>query len=184
MITIIGISGKKLSGKDTLCKALLDNADVKGIRIGFADALKEEVARACGVSVNHIEQNKDRFRVMLQWWGTDFKRHYNGPTYWVNQALIKVDHALAKGNQLIVIPDVRFLSEAKPLCELGAHLIRIARPTHSSDTHTSETELDNFKHFNHIVLNRGTILDLEEEARHILQQINVPLKNLSTATIQ
>lgn len=183
MITIIGISGKKLSGKDTLCKALLDNADVKGLRIGFADALKEEVSRACNVSKSHIEQHKSRFRPILQWWGTDYRRHYNGPEYWVDQALIKIDTACNDGYELIIIPDVRFLSEAKPLYDLGAHLIRVARPNTTEDNHPSETELDNYKHFHYTVLNRGTIMDLEKEARTILKQVNIPLKEFSTTTI-
>ena len=177
MITVIGISGKKTTGKDTLCQLMLKNAAVKGCRVGFADALKEEVAKAVGKTPQFIEANKAQFRGILQWWGTDYRRYYEGENYWVNQALIKIDQKVRQGFQLIIIPDVRFLSEAESLRELGAHLIRVSRPIISDDTHSSETELDSYDKFNHIVLNSGSLSLLEEEARLLLSSCNIPLKS-------
>lgn len=176
MITVIGISGKKLTGKDTLCEALLNQANVQGTRIGFADALKEEVAKACEVTMPFINANKQQFRPILQWWGTDFRRHYKGDLYWVEQAFLKINAAIKQGKQLIIIPDVRFISEAEPLRSLGAHLIRMARPIEFDDNHPSETELDSYKHFHQIVLNNGTIGDLNKQAHALLTKLNIPIK--------
>ena len=183
MITVFGISGKKTVGKDTLAKLMIDNADVVGCRVGFADALKEEVAKAVGKTPQFIEANKTQFRGILQWWGTDFRRHYEGGRYWVDKVIVKIDEKIRQGYKLIIIPDVRFLSEADSLRELGAHLVRVARPIVSSDSHSSETELDNYEQWNHIVLNSGSLMHLEEEARKILKSSNIPVKQLSQTTI-
>lgn len=176
MITIIGISGKKQAGKDTLCDLLIKAADAKGTRIAFADALKEEVARACGVTVEFINANKEMFRPILQWWGTDFRRKLKGETYWVDKAIVKISQAIKSGKDLIIIPDVRFRSEALTLLDLGAHVIRVSRPEQAGDTHASETELDNFESFHHIILNTGTIEDLKPEVQAILKFCRVKQK--------
>jgi hypothetical protein len=176
MITIIGISGKKQAGKDTLCELLLNAADAKGTRIAFADALKEEVAKACGVTVEFINENKEMFRPILQWWGTDFRRKLNGENYWVEKAIVKIHQAVKSGKDLIIIPDVRFRSEALTLLDLGAHVIRVSRPEQTGDTHASETELDNFESFHHIILNTGTIEDLKPEVQSILKLCRVKQK--------
>jgi hypothetical protein len=176
MTYIIGISGKKQAGKDELCKALLKHAAVRGIRIAFADAVKEEVAKACGVTTIFVNTNKERFRPILQWWGTDFRRYYAGDNYWVEKAFEKITNAALLGHKLIIIPDVRFLSEAQPLTEGGAFMVRISRPIQADDTHISETELDSYQDFDEIVLNNGTIADLETEAINILRKLNIPIQ--------
>lgn len=176
MTHIIGISGKKQAGKDELCKALLKHAAVRGIRIAFADAVKEEVAKACGVTVTFVNTNKERFRPILQWWGTDFRRYYAGDNYWVEKAFEKITNAAMLGHKLIVIPDVRFISEADPLLNGGAYLVRVSRPLQVEDTHISEIELDAYPDFHSVVLNRGTISDLEVEAINILKKLNLPIQ--------
>ena len=77
---IIGISGKKRSGKDTVYQLIRKDIAYRGnvfiARAAFGDDIKEEVAKATGKSLAHIEENKERFRPILQWWGADFRRHY------------------------------------------------------------------------------------------------------------
>lgn len=174
--TIIGISGKKLSGKDTLCELIQKHADVKSCRVAFADAVKEEVAKACNVTVCKVNTNKERFRPILQWWGTDFRRYYHGDNYWIIKAFLTITEHVRQGAELVIIPDVRFLSEVEALREAKAHLIRISRPITSTDTHASETELDSYTDFDEIVLNKGLIFDLENEAKDILRKLKLPIK--------
>src|SRR6185369_9164711 len=112
MLTVIGISGKKQSGKDTLAKHIANLSTLPVTRLAFADALKEEVAKACGVAVQFVELNKEDFRPMLQWWGTDFRRKFNGDNYWVNKLLLKLNEYGNDKPEIVVIPDVRFQSEA------------------------------------------------------------------------
>lgn len=168
---LIGISGKKLAGKDALCSALSRQYGAKCKRIAFADALKHEVSIACNVSLGFIETHKAQFRPVLQWWGTDFKRYFHGDNYWVQQTLAQLVEEYRNGLELAVIPDVRFKSEAAVIKELGGMLIRIARPTQMIDNHISETDLDDYKGFDHIVINNGTLDDLDHEAVVILQKL-------------
>lgn len=172
MSILIGISGKKMSGKDALCNSIRKvTVKFSTQRIAFADALKEEVAQACGVSVQFIEDNKSQFRPILQWWGTDFRRKYQGDDYWVKRALGKINEAYDKGVNLVIVPDVRFKSEAETIKSVGGYLVRIARPTQLIDGHISETELDDYKGFDYVVINNGTLDDLDREAGLIYSKI-------------
>lgn len=173
---LIGISGKKLSGKDALCNAIIGQTPVSAVRIAFADALKEEVSLACSVSLSFIDQYKAQFRPMLQWWGTDFRRHFQGDDYWVRKAVSKLVEAADAGVGLVIIPDVRFQSEAAVIKQIGGCLVRIGRPTQLIDDHPSEIDLDNYKGFDHLVINNGTLKDLDHEAVVILKQQHIQTK--------
>lgn len=176
MIKIIGISGKKRSGKDAFCQLLRQNTSIESMRVAFADALKEEVAKATGVTVKFIDDNKAEFRPILQWWGTDFRRRYKGQDYWVRQAFEKILTS-PLSVRMVVIPDVRFRSEADYLRQAGAILVRIKRQeTEVEDNHSSEVDLDNYEYFTEVIFNNGTLINLAVEARLFLKQHNIPLK--------
>lgn len=176
MIKIIGISGKKQAGKDTLCSAIREHYKGQSERIAFADALKEEVAKATGVTLDFIEANKPHFRLLLQAWGTDFRRWNNGENYWVAQAFKKMLD-LPYSVNLIVVPDVRFRSEADYIRECGGHIIRVTCfHESSSDGHQSEVELDNYEHFYATFSNAGSINLVHDFARTLLKQLNLQTK--------
>ena len=90
---IIGLYGTKRSGKDTVFKLLKDSS--KGFSINlrreaFADNLKQEVADVLGIGLDKIENDKERFRPMLQWYGADYRRFFSGEYYWVDQMIRKI----------------------------------------------------------------------------------------------
>jgi hypothetical protein len=62
----------------------------------------------------------------------------------------------------IIIHDVRFIKEADEILKRGGILIRLNKEGISSNTHISETELDNYDKFTHVYNNNGTLNDLEE----------------------
>jgi len=168
---IIGITGKKKSGKDEVCKCLFDIYKNKVQRIGFADALKEEVSKGCGVPVEYIELHKDVFRSALQWWGTDFRRNLFRTDYWIIELKKRVKQCPA---ELIVIPDVRFVNEAKALVEeLGATIIKVVRPNASStiDMHQSETEMDEIQ-YDVIINNDKSLKELRSKTVEAIKQLN------------
>lgn len=167
---ILGISGKKESGKSTVAEIIKSiYADVywrskPTYIIAFADSLKIEVADACKVTIEDINQEKKIFRIILQWWGTDFRRNLYGDDYW----LLKFANTIKSlpTNSLVIVPDVRFHNEYEMLRKAKAKLWRVVRHNLSgapNDTHKSETELDDFK-FDEIIYNNGT---LEELKTHI-----------------
>lgn len=162
---IIGISGKKGAGKDAVCNVLLHHFK-NSVRIAFADALKEEVAKACGRTVRFIEENKPNFRLILQGWGTDYRRKLCDENYWINEWLRKVYQTTAT---LVVVPDVRFQNEAAIIKELGGEVWRVFRKgLESDDTHASETDMDKFRYDTEIH-NDQTLLRLEKEVIETLR---------------
>ncbi len=190
---LIGISGKKYSGKDTLCSFLQEEASKQGylsIKRAFADALKEEVAEFLVPAYNkNISSSlygatsldlikafndpgiKENFRLLLQWWGTEFRRKQFSDTYWLDtldswidtlkvktckdkeslhgyntSAFDTIDLNLNNNHPiLVIIPDVRFENEAKFIKDKDGVLIRINRNLDNKDEHTSETQLDEYK---------------------------------------
>ena len=161
---IIGLSGKKRSGKDTVAD-IVCNMYPSTIKYAFASPLKLEVATATGFSLKYIEEHKSNFRLILQGWGTDFRREIYGKDYWIR----KMEEALKlilSTHEHVVIPDVRFLNEYEFVKSLGGVMIRIERAVDYSDTHVSENELDHTT-FDHVIVNDGTERDLVDKIKQL-----------------
>lgn len=179
---IIGISGKKYAGKDTLCNGITATlSDVRITRIGFADALKDEVCAACGVTREYMEKNKALFRPILQWWGTEFRRNVHGENYWIDRLHDRVQEAEKAGCQVVIITDVRFQNEYDYVAQTPRSVLlrvnsnRTAPLTDKPDTlqHTSETALDTAK-FEYVLHNDTTLeqfqLDVARFTNKVLTQ--------------
>jgi hypothetical protein len=143
---IIAFTGYKKSGKDvaaTALKQLLLPAKVQ--QINFADALKQEVAAACGVTVAYIK--------------------LHGNAYWVLKWLEAVNKLPAPPDYLLCT-DVRFINEAAVVRTLGGTIIRIERPGVFADGHASETEQREI-HADFTVHNDKTVEDLKTKLKQI-----------------
>jgi phosphomevalonate kinase len=159
-MNIIGISGKKKSGKDTVATLLAARIGKSAVRYHFADALKQEVALMYGVTVDYLESHKDNFRLILQGHGTDYRRQLYGHDYWIRKMDAAAEQFQRVGKQVLIIPDVRFLNEAEWVRKQGGSVIRINRwYDDTTDKHPSEVELDNYK-FDHVIENNGTLKEL------------------------
>lgn len=163
---LIGITGKKHSGKTTVAGMIdLYRRDV--YIINFADELKREVSTATGVSVQEIDKNKDKFRSLLQWWGTEFRREMCRPDYWVTKWVIKVYEMAEKHPACtIVCADVRFKNEMQAIVNMGGEVWRVKRVT-EYDKHKSETDLDSVV-VETVLENYGTEQQLAEKVRKLL----------------
>lgn len=160
MITIIGISGRKGSGKDAILDCVrVHFPDVQ--RIAFADALKEEVCQKYMVKLEYLEQHKDNFRLILQGHGTDYRRKLFGDDYWIQRWLQRVNQSEAS---LIVCPDVRFVNEVEIVKKLNGHLWRVERPDlPATDNHMSECALDIYGGFDRHIKNDKSLKRLQIE---------------------
>lgn len=141
---LVGLAGKKKSGKDTSFGIIKTIANTSGFtisRVAFADALKAEVAEMCGIGVEEIEKRKDYFRPLLQWWG-QYRRDVN-PDYWIRMADAVIDDS---DSEIVVITDVRYLNELRYIHGWDGVCAMIRRDVSGSlDPHPSETEVDKFK---------------------------------------
>ena len=161
-MNILGLTGYKQSGKDTVCNILrqyLASQCIATERVAFADALKLEASRVVAWPQAKMEQHKEIFRPFLQWWGTDFRRRFYGEDYWIKrwqEAVLPFSNYTG----LIIVPDVRFVNEAKTITDMGGEVFRVSRHL-CNDTHISEIELRDYVF--QIIDNTGTIERLTQE---------------------
>ena len=172
---IIGLSGKKKTGKNTVATLITNTTKKWVFEVSFGQFLKQEVALACGVTVEHINKNKDQFRPILQWWGTDFRRASDND-YWLYRMdemlvqLTKEDKA-----QVVIITDVRFKNEADYIRKLKGSLIRVSRDAGLNDNHISETDLDKYEKWDGIILNTGSMEQLGVEIKDVMNKLKIKL---------
>lgn len=166
---LLGITGKKRAGKDTFADFIIENARGFAVKMAFADALKDEVAAALGISRARIEHEKELFRPILKWYGTEWRRNQFGQSYWLDRLKSKIS---ASSANVIVVPDVRFHNEAGLIHALGGHIVRIVKPddlTH--DPHISENEMNGYPEDFTIVAHTGEKDKLRLEAAWMIDQL-------------
>lgn len=180
---IVGLTGKKRSGKDTFATTLIRDYGFQ--RVAFADALKEAalaldpiVAQACGctgeapirlsevVTAMGWEQAKEvqEVRRTLQRFGVGIRDI--APDFWIDAAVMKMD-----GPGDYVVTDVRFPNEVGAIEDLRGHVVRIERPgLASDDQHASETALDDYD-APYAIVNGGTVDDLAAAAHYLIREL-------------
>lgn len=138
---IIGISGKKQSGKTTVATYLA--RALNGEIASFASVLKDTVLEHFGGSYAGCFVDKTlpwkyglTYRQLLQKLG-HFGRTLS-PTFWVDLAMRGIG-----SNKHYIFDDLRFPEEAKAILERGGQIIRLTGGDHS-DMDTSETALDDY----------------------------------------
>ena len=186
---IIGISGKKQSGKDTISDFLITKYNF--IKYGFADPIKDIAKIIFNFSEEQLYgKEKDvidpywniKPRDFFQKFGTDygqfiFPEHFpeifkdNKRTLWLkvfkNWYLEKIKE---NPSIKIIINDVRFEHEFNMIQSLGGYIFRVKRNSNFIDNHISENELDIKEdyEFNHIFYNNGTKEELYREITEII----------------
>ncbi|MEI6194393.1 MAG: hypothetical protein WCS42_08685 [Verrucomicrobiota bacterium] len=167
---VIGMSGRKQSGKDEVFHALRQTFgwEFGGThtikRIAFAEGVKEELAAACGVTLEELEARKAGFRLGLQFWGTEFRRQMTHPDYWVQQAEKKFQQ-LKDSAKVVVFTDCRFPNECELVAQLGGKMWRVERGERPLELHASETALDGHP-FARVLLNNGTLAEHHKAVQH------------------
>lgn len=165
---VIGVSGKKRSGKDTFFQMLEKYSDRPVYRLAFADTLKNEIyeriLKPDGLERSMLddEATKEQFRTLLQWWGTEYRRRIFRDDYW----LVKLSEQLESYKEqdvIVVITDVRFPNEFEFIKSIGGLMVRVSRPgfSNSADSHPSEIALDDEKNFDTFIDNNGTLEQFE-----------------------
>ena len=172
---LLGLSGKKQSGKNTVARLIAQHSKGSVYELGFADALKIEVATACGVPLDYLEEQKSRFRPILQWWGTEFRR-YDDLDYWIRKVGTKLIESSYKPD-VAIITDCRFVNEAEAVRSWNGVMVRVLRTTElqNHDPHSSETALDSYKH-DFTLINDGHLGELSANILTLCTKLNIPLK--------
>lgn len=141
---IIGASGRRRAGKDTLfclVRDLLPSLRVH--RHAFADAIKHEAVRSLrhggwNGTFHALEAAKESYRPLLQWWGV-WRRDEFGDDYWIRRLAESVAGSRA---DVVVVTDVRFPNEQRWIESRGGVVWRVTRPPTgvigTVDLHVSE----------------------------------------------
>lgn len=182
---VIGITGFKGSGKSTVAEHLRNEFyNTHRVKIiGFADNIKDEVAKILGTTVVHLEETKNTnplVRHVLQWYG-QHKKETHGETYWLNQLNLKIESLFESTDPteasappyLILIPDVRFPFEAQYIKNVRhGKVLRVKdkRTTCNIDDHVSELSVMHVD-ADYTLDNTKTLLFLMNESKFAAEYI-------------
>lgn len=151
---IVGISGRKQSGKSTVGMFLMEHLENVSI-VNFADELKELCVTAYGASnrqVNGSDEDKNEIletcgmssRQLMQRLGAAMRAIW--PDCWIYAWQTRSAAALMTGAKTIIVADVRYPNEVAAIHAEGGVVIRLERsiPMDIYSYHESETALDGF----------------------------------------
>lgn len=192
---IVGLSGHIGSGKTTVAKRLVETHGF--VRTGFADGLKDEVARTLRRTLKAylrairpdvrtrddlggVEEGQWAQYIRMILWETrdEFSRSLlqewgtelrraENPDYWVAQW-----ERRAIRLQKVVVDDCRFVNEAEAIRKLGGFLIRVRRPYSGLVVaHVSEHALAEWTDWDFTLDNDGDLDDLAADTDRIAKAI-------------
>lgn len=186
---VIGVCGKKQSGKDTIAEYLVKEHGY--VRYAFADPIKKACQEIFGFtdeqSWGSKKEDIDKFwdvapRKIFQVFGTELfqyelQKHVPefvkfGRTFWSQCFLRWYQIESTKNpNIKVVITDVRFPFESGIVKKLDGSIIKVTRynPTEEYvDSHPSEVEMDSIK-WDYFIENNSTIDELNIKVDGILK---------------
>lgn len=174
---IIAFSGKKGSGKDTAATILETRLKEYGFLIR-RDQFAARLKKACSIIFNTpIEYFEDEnlkkqthsetgltYRQILQKVGTDLFRKQIDSEIWARAPFTNL---VLKEKEILILTDLRFRNEAEQVKRHNGKIIRINRPGLISDSHISETEMDDYGSFDYVIHNDGTLDQLKEAIQNL-----------------
>jgi len=180
---IIGLVGRKFSGKDTAFLAIRSILGDGAQRFSFADPIKEALACMFYVDVElfHDPEKKEvpqqllrgkTPRSIMQWFGTDVMRNQFADDFWIERmSRVLKDHS----GGIVVITDVRFPNEAETIIKNGGKLLHINADDRlepmAKDAHESEKLIERIvKEFPTTQIdNNGSLASFEKKIREAIQ---------------
>lgn len=135
-------------------------------------ALDDETKNSLS-TIKDAEGNYYTIRQLLQKFGTEVGRSIS-PNLWVDALMNDYIEAKSEGyEEDWIVTDVRFKNEAEAIRENGGILIRLNRNTGFNDQHSSETALDDYKNFDLIIDNNGTLDELIDKVYNFMKEFKL-----------
>lgn len=150
---IVGVTGFMRAGKDSIANVLIEEFGF--VRHGFADTLKQMAYDINPVIATYdsdmfylaecvdedgweyVKDNYPEARRFLQRLGTEGARKNLGDNIWVEALMRRLSDPIKN----YVIPDTRFLNEARAIRSVGGEIWRVERPGCEATGHASESEM-------------------------------------------
>ena len=179
---LIGIGGYAGSGKDAVADILEDSHGFYGTFMSqplnaALCRLNPQVEVRPGEVFRYVDliaqlgytraKELPEVRRLLQAMGTEVGRDMFGQTIWVD--LMRNNLAAYEPDDDVVVTGIRFPNEASMIHELGGELWWTYRPGYGPvNSHSSDNTLS-LRHFDRVVVNDGTLEDLEQLVTKMLQ---------------
>jgi dephospho-CoA kinase len=180
---LIGITGYKRSGKDTVAQIMVQHSNFE--RYAFADTIKAGCKVLFDWNDDHVygdlkEEIDPRWgvspRQMLQIFGTEIFQYgipklfpeyakIVGRSFWVKRTFAEIEKNKDTNN--IVIPDVRFHHEVDAIRARGGLIFKVVRSGYKSDGHESEEHIKEID-ADYTILNNDTLEQLESVVYYLL----------------
>ncbi len=174
---IMVVSGKANSGKDTTCEFMDNYVKTKGLKVinlQFSSYIKKyakEISEWSG-------EEDSKPRTLLQQLGTDIIRKKIDNNFFINRIIgdIKV---YSYYFDFITISDARLPEEMDAIYNefKNVYRIEIKRPNFNNNLnkeekkHITEIALDNYKDYEYIIDNNGTLEELNIKAKKIIDEV-------------
>ena len=182
MVHLIGLSGRRGSGKDTVARILQELQPERRWQIrSFGNSIKAVCAALTGEAVAPYYTQKGKAET-----APTFRRTRGEMLQQVGQALreweplVWVDAFFAglPPDAFVLVPDVRFANEADPIRKRGGLMLRVEGDPLAQrgdgtrdDNHPSEIAMDDYAHFAATLHNTGSRDDLTRQVRELLAQL-------------
>lgn len=182
---ILGLCGKKQSGKSTVARYL--KSKYKFQEISWAEPLKEIIGRQIfGITESHLTSTAKEIvmekwglspRQILQIVGTDCFRNQIHPDIWVILGVEKIQRLIDIGEN-VVVSDCRFPNEVEAIRKLDGIVIEIEKLGQiSEDTHISENSLKGLVVDEMFQAEAGDLKTLYEQADKLVKRLeNVAIR--------
>ena len=171
------ISGKARNGKDTITDFIINEyqkRSKKAIRLAFGDYIKMYAKKIS--DWDGREETKPR--ELLQNLGTELIRNEIDELFFVKRICDDI-RVYSYFFDVLVVSDVRMKNEIEIPERLFDNVIKIniVRPnlesplTESQQHHQTECDLDNYNNYDKIVVNDGTLEELEKKIEKLIEVI-------------
>jgi hypothetical protein len=175
-IKVFIISGKAKVGKDTTANIIKEygkEKNLKTLNLQFSKYIK--MYAQIITNWQGVEETKPRS--FLQDLGNMVRNNID-ENFFINR-IIEDIKVLSNFCDIITISDARLPKELDMIANVykNSYKINIIRPnfknelTTEENQHITETALDNYKHFDYIFINDGTINDLKEKVENVIKDI-------------
>ena len=180
MIRLIGLSGRRGSGKDTVAQLIQQLQPEHSWQVrSFGDSIKSVCAALTGEDVLPYYSQAGKAELV-----PTFQRTRGEMLQQVGQALrvweplVWVDAFFAglPADTFVLVPDVRFANEADPIRARGGLMLRVeGDPLQQrgdgtrDDNHLSETSMDNYPHFAATIYNTSSPDELRQQVQALLR---------------
>ena len=180
---LVGITGRKGSGKDAFAKHLIDqdfcNLKMAGVLKNMLRVLYTMAGEKDEIIERKIEGDLKEQpceilggatpRWAMQSLGTEWAKMID-PTHTLWSRIFENGvRPLLENGENVVCTDIRFQHEVEVVRRLGGKLVRVSRPEVScNDPHPSELEMESLE-VDETIFNVGTLKDLEKRAAYFLE---------------